>query len=133
MRISLPIVAISSPNDDFLTKCNFSKFSQITDHFLFKVPHYMICPFPRNEDIWISGNIHNGIPWEGDVTHLLVKMLSCLHSRTNKVVFLDVGANIGSHTIPIAALGYHVWAVEPMQETFMKVTQKAIICHDGQC
>ena len=53
-------------------------------------------------------------------------MLSILNEGGNSstVVFLDVGANIGSQTLPIAASGYEVWSVEPVKEPFSKVLRE---------
>ncbi len=36
-------------------------------------------------------------------------------------MFLDVGANIGMHTLYAAKLGYPVWAAEPQIEDIIKV------------
>ena len=37
-------------------------------------------------------------------------------------VFLDVGANLGIHSLFAARLGFNVWSIEPQIENLKKVT-----------
>ena len=50
----------------------------------------------------------------------IIKMLlnKYVHKST---VFLDIGANLGIHSLYAAKLGFKVWAVEPQQSNLLKV------------
>jgi hypothetical protein len=54
--------------------------------------------------------------WElGDITYVLTALSSVEQKLGHKPVFLDVGANLGTFTLSVAAQGYPVIAFEAMQ------------------
>eukprot|EP00095_Tigriopus_kingsejongensis_P008471 maker-scaffold18_size714446-snap-gene-3.26 protein:Tk08471 transcript:maker-scaffold18_size714446-snap-gene-3.26-mRNA-1 annotation:"hypothetical protein ARALYDRAFT_481533" len=80
--------------------------------------HYHICTFERKMDKFVSGSILSGSPWERHLSLFLAKMLQVYGPEA---ILLDVGANIGSHTVFAAALGHKVWGVEPQLMNLVKV------------
>lgn len=64
----------------------------------------------------LSHTVHKrlarGIPWEGPLLSLLMEIAS----RTDRAV-LDIGANIGCHTVPLARIA-DVYAYEPNKVSF---------------
>ena len=42
-------------------------------------------------------------------------------------IFLDIGANIGTHSIPVAVHGHQVWAVEPLANNIVKLYQASLL------
>ena len=68
--------------------------------------------------------------WEAHISSLLRNLLKYsskldgtenLGERTRKTVFLDCGANLGSHALYAAALGFDSWAVEPQARNLFRV------------
>lgn len=75
-----------------------------------------IMTFPSHEDKYVSGGVNNGVGWESRLVSQAFGMWKNLgHSKGN---FLDVGANIGTWTVPLAAAmastGKHVIAIEAL-------------------
>ncbi len=72
-------------------------------------------------------------PWEIDFSRKLLKMaqnygdpkqksINDVNLISNsKVIVLDIGANIGPHTLFLASAGFDVWAVEPLNTNVVKV------------
>merc|ERR1719436_85567 len=58
-----------------------------------------IMAYPWKEDVGVSGDLNQGLGWETDHT----KQLCALWEKEGmKGNFLDVGANIGTYTVPLA-------------------------------
>lgn len=53
--------------------------------------------------------------------HLTSILSNMLQAYGNETIFLDVGANIGTHLLFAAAKGYLVWGVEPQTTNLVKV------------
>jgi len=75
-----------------------------------------IMTFPTHEDKHVSGGVNGGGGWESHLVSQAFSMWQHLgHSKGN---FLDVGANIGTWTVPLsaamAATGKQVIAIEAM-------------------
>jgi len=49
-----------------------------------------------------------------------------LHIRKEKPIFLDIGAKIGLHSLPVAQSGFDVYAVEPITCSIDRVTDMII-------
>ncbi len=47
--------------------------------------------------------------------------------NTSVLVYLDVGAHIGTHALPMLAAGIKVWAVEPQQANQARVGEISCI------
>ena len=62
---------------------------------------------------------HHGY-WERTTAKLL---LSELRISGTDTLFLDIGANIGSQTLPVANAGFQVFAVEPLNMNLVKVNK----------
>lgn len=76
--------------------------------------------FCSPHDTIVSGNLRSGIPWEGFM-HKYFKS----YSNKNKVA-LDIGANIGTHTIYLSDYFAKVHAFEP-QSSVYKLLESNII------
>ena len=76
-----------------------------------------ICLYPTRFDQHVSGSIRRSGSWELGIT------ISIRHAlkRYPKSKFLDIGANIGMHTLVVAKLGYDVIAVEPKLNTIKRL------------
>ena len=73
------------------------------------VPSPVICVHDPLEDVFISGSILEGVPWEKAVVDVFQRLLK---SHPDLGV-IDVGANIGQYTLLSAAMGRPVVALEP--------------------
>ena len=72
--------------------------------------------------------------WErqfGNWTNILMesdtrkRTLSTKRAKAKNVLFIDLGANIGTHGLYAAALGAQVWAIEPQERNIVKVTRSS--------
>ena len=95
----------------------------------FGEPHHFVCIYPENQDVWVSGSFWQGESWEMDVTLLILELAGHLK---NDIVYLDLGANIGSHSIPVAKRGVEVWAVEPVTPNILRLFHSATLSEIGE-
>jgi FkbM family methyltransferase len=72
---------------------------------------------PVTQDVYISGAIHGGKPWDEAIVAYLAHVLR--HGPAG--AFVDVGANIGYFTLMAASLGRNVTAFEPMDRNVAKI------------
>ena len=75
-------------------------------------PNVKICIFSDDEDIYVSRRIRSWGAWERHLTDTISQLMSFFPDPT----FVDVGANVGIHSLVVAKRGYRVVAVEPQQE-----------------
>ena len=87
-------------------------------------PHFTICVYEMKKDIYVSYRILKSGIWEKEISELIKDML--LRYDQQDIVFLDVGANLGFHSLYAAKLGYKVWAVEPQQRNVIKIFRSAL-------
>ena len=87
-------------------------------------PHFTICVHEMKNDIYVSYRILKSGIWEKEISELIKDML--LRFDTRDIVFVDVGANLGFHSLYAAKLGYNVWAVEPQQRNVIKMYRSAL-------
>ena len=76
-----------------------------------------ICLYPTEKDNYVSGTIRKKGAWEGHVTRAILQTFE----RYPNASFLDVGANIGMHSLVVAQTGRKVVAVEPKLETVKRL------------
>jgi len=69
---------------------------------------FPICVYEDSQDIWVSRSVIGGGYWEHNYVEKLVGLLR----RYPDLEFVDLGANIGTFTLPAARVT-HVVAVEP--------------------
>ena len=79
-------------------------------------PVFKICTSDPNVHL-ISKDLHRNGFWELHVASF-IKLMS---EEFEDILFTDVGANIGVHTLYALELGLTVWAVEPQERELMKV------------
>ena len=82
-------------------------------------PSYTVCTHHPKKDVHVSAVIQSGRAWEAELSRLLGKMLNT-YGRDS--VLLDLGSNIGAHSLYAASLGHHVWAVEALTMNHVKVS-----------
>ena len=87
-------------------------------------PHFTNCVYEMKNDIYVSYRILKSGIWEKEIGELIKDMLFRFDPRD--IVFLDVGANLGFHSLYAAKLGYNVWAVEPQQRNVIKMYRSAL-------
>ena len=82
-----------------------------------------MCVHDEKTDSLISGYVRREGAFEKHVSRTIKALLDLmvLNQGTRKTIFLDVGANIGMHTLYAAKLAYPVWAVEPQKQNIIKV------------
>ena len=80
-----------------------------------------ICPFPTKEDVFISIVLNNKGSWEN---HRVSELTTWLADNPT-CGFIDIGANIGTYTLPIAALGNDVVAVDAVFEHAARIHKAA--------
>src|SRR6218665_2086342 len=78
-----------------------------------------MCIYDPLSDVFVSKEILAGNYFEGD---LVQKMLHFFHINPN-LSFLDLGANIGTYSLPIAHSGIHVVSVEPNKDTVRRLAK----------
>ena len=69
---------------------------------------FPICVHGEREDVWVSRSFIRGGYWERPLVELFIRLLR----RHPDMEFVDLGANIGTFTLPAARIT-HVVAVEP--------------------
>lgn len=87
-------------------------------------PQFTICVYEKKNDIYVSYRILKSGIWEKEISELIKDML--LRYEQKEILFLDVGANLGFHTLYAAKLGYNTWAVEPQQRNAIKIFRSAL-------
>ena len=76
------------------------------------VPDTPICLYPEHQDKLISGAYLKGNKFAGGVPRMMMDWLNA----DPEMGLIDLGANIGAYTLPIAAMGRNVVSVEPNME-----------------
>lgn len=71
------------------------------------------------DDNLITRVVRSGRPWEGWLTPLIIRYTD------RAKVSLDIGANVGSHTVTLAEHSQTVHAFEPMPDTFAVLSRNA--------
>ena len=87
-------------------------------------PQFTICVHELTNDIYVSHRILKSGIWEKEISELIKDIL--LRHDQKDIIFLDVGANLGFHSLYAAKLGYNVCAVEPQQRNFIKMFRSAL-------
>lgn len=80
---------------------------------------FPMCTYTAAEDVYVSAAILAGGYWEKNLAENLVKFFKDRADFT----FLDIGANIGIYSLPVAHLGKHVIAVEPNWDTVRRLAK----------
>ena len=75
-----------------------------------------MCTLDPNDDR-ISHHLHEQGYWKLEIA-TVTKYMS---EEFEDILFIDVGANIGVHTLYALQLGLTVWAVEPQEKNAVKV------------
>ena len=77
----------------------------------------------QNRDLVADAIRNNGV-WEQETSILINEFLTkqFINGGGSKVLFVDIGANLGFHALYAAKLGANVWAVEPQETNLNKVT-----------
>jgi 2-polyprenyl-3-methyl-5-hydroxy-6-metoxy-1,4-benzoquinol methylase len=86
--------------------------------FLKFQPEFIICVYEAKKDHWVSKEILQNGTWEPGIS-LTIKLL--LEQADKDILFLDIGANLGIHSLYAAKLGYRVVAIEPQENNLIKV------------
>ncbi|KAJ3286300.1 hypothetical protein HDU79_006580 [Rhizoclosmatium sp. JEL0117] len=92
-------------------------------------PPFSICLHPRGADIHVSDSVYNS---KGDGDHtfesgIRKEMLKLLQENGDPdAIMLDIGANIGLHSLFIANAGYKVHSFEPMTANYNLLRCSAI-------
>ena len=82
--------------------------------------HFPMCVFSDAEDFFISGHVTRyGALYEGDY---VMKLLDVVR-RHPGMGLIDIGANIGTYSLPVAHAGHPVVAVEPMERAVSRLSR----------
>ena len=84
-------------------------------------PATTICLYPQSEDAYVSGAYYKGGVWE----QRLVRELLAFLKRHPDCGLIDIGANIGTYTLPTASMGHNVLVVEPNLENVRRIHKAA--------
>ena len=76
-----------------------------------------ICVYPTKKDVWVSGNIRKNGGWELDINRAIMSAMTYYANAT----FLDIGANIGMHSLVVAKSKRQVVAAEPKWATILRL------------
>ena len=118
-----------------LTHCVEHDFTQVIDtsdpkqfecvHTRGDVPDIIICLYPDENDVIISKAIRKAGAFEPRLSRMIANAMK----RYPKSKFLDIGANIGMHTLSLAKLGYDVISVEPKWSTIQRLHKGVNLNH----
>ena len=81
-------------------------------------PEFIICVYEAEEDHWVSKYILQYGTWEPGLS-ITIKILQ--EQADQDILFLDIGANLGIHSLYAAKLGYRVVSIEPQENNLIKV------------
>ena len=84
-------------------------------------PATPICLYTESEDRFVSGAYYHNTVWEQDLVGELLSFLA----KHPGCGFIDIGANIGTYTLPAAAMGRNVLVVEPNLENVRRLHKAA--------
>ena len=90
-------------------------------------PQPTICLYPDERDQVMSRTFYVNATWEGA---LLEEVKSWLRASPD-IGFIDIGANLGPYTLPIAAMGHRVVAVEPNIESVRRLHKAVALSNLG--
>ena len=76
-----------------------------------------ICIYPTKKDLWVSGGIRRQGGWDLEQNKAFMSALKYFPSA----VYLDIGANIGMHSLVVAKSGRKVVAVEPQTSNILRL------------
>ena len=76
-----------------------------------------ICLYPDDVDRYVSTYIRTTGAWEPEIT---LPILSAMEKYPS-AIFLDIGANVGMHSLSVARFGRRVVAVEPKLSTIKRL------------
>lgn len=96
-----------------------SEFCDYRIHPLQNKPH--ICLFKKQDDVYVSAAVMAGSLWDITGVATVLNHMLWLRSSNENVVLIDLGANIGTFTIPSLAYGFQTIAVEPMPATMKRL------------
>ncbi|XP_059085523.1 uncharacterized protein LOC131882406 isoform X2 [Tigriopus californicus] len=85
---------------------------------------YHVCIHKIEEDIYISDSIRNGWSWEPILSRHIGSFLD--QGGWNSIL-VDIGANIGIHSLFAAKLGHRVFAVEPLDVNLVKMFHASLL------
>ena len=95
---------------------------------LLSQPTFKICLHNTTTDSYVSGTLKEGRAWEPEISNFVKVGLENYDAVAAKsAVFLDVGANIGTHTLYALATGHRVYAVEPLTINDIRVNMYAVL------
>ena len=97
--------------------CFYSLFIYLYKHLQ---PQFRICVHNVNEDVWVSDSIMKFGYWEVELAQWLNKLLVKLGTPSD-VLYIDLGANLGIHSLHAAKANCTVWSVEPQEKNLHKV------------
>ena len=83
---------------------------------------FPICIYTAVTDKWVSGALVQGGYFEDDVVSPLMRLLQLDH----RLQFVDIGANIGLHSLPAARLT-QVLAVEPNWRSMARLAKAVVL------
>lgn len=82
-----------------------------------------VCLYKEWEDIYISKSILSGGAWEISISWEIVEILD----TDPDMGFIDIGANIGVHSLVVAKYGRKVVAVEPDQNNRLRFRKSILL------
>ena len=82
-------------------------------------PNVKICIFNDDEDIYVSKRLRSWGAWERHLTTAISQLMGFYSDPT----FVDIGANLGIHSLVVAKLGFRVIAVEPQHECIRRLVR----------
>lgn len=87
------------------------------------VENTTICIYDPATDIWVSGFIVKYGAWETDLVQNTIRILK----QNPGMQFLDIGVNIGVHTIPVAKFGRRVVAIDANKRNLELVSKSLVL------
>ena len=124
VRVELAPFALHRYNkEDFDLQSDAKSLQFCREVKTFGPPFHWICLYPKTEDVYVSGAFWAGGSWESGTTKFILKLLNSY--RRVRPVYVDLGANIGSHAVPVAKRGFRVWAVEPLTPNLIRLYKAA--------
>ena len=80
-------------------------------------PPFLVCVYPSFIDVYVSQALRSRGSWEAEISD---SIMTSLQSHPD-AGFLDIGANIGAHSLRAAAIGRSVVMIEPLQSNVKRL------------
>ena len=85
--------------------------------------NFTMCVYPEDTDL-ISDNMRRSGQWESSISELFLRSLE---EYGDSSVFVDIGGNLGVHSLFVASKGFKTFSVEPMPTNLVRFYRSVVL------